>query len=75
MLNLQNYRENRALWTPKTRVNQTEGLDCDQGIREHAQGGKVKSSTLMKTTYSHTTTKQLPSDHQGSVRNRKTLIR
>ena len=58
-----------ASQTPRTRPNQPYGLDCDQGLREHAQGDKVKSSTLMKTSYFILTT--LSAHHQKAPRKRR----
>lgn len=53
----------------RTGPNQPYGPDCDQGLREHAQGDEVKSSTLMKRSYFILTT--LSTHHQKALRKRR----
>lgn len=51
MPKLQDLEITGAPEAPRTRSNQPYVLDCDLGLKEHAQGDEVKNSALMKMSY------------------------
>ena len=69
MSNMQGLEITGAPQARRTGPNQLYGPDYDQGLREHAQGDEVKSSTLMKTSDFILTT--LSAHHQKAPRKRR----